>query len=127
MTLSINDYQEGCKKTEIYGKAITDLLNSPYSRETMEAYLRISYCVKKLNGEAGEIAEEAGKALRDDRGLYTHERQKRIRKEIGDVCWYVSQLCSEFGFKLEEIMQENLDKLLSRQERGVLKGSGSNR
>jgi hypothetical protein len=43
------------------------------------------------------------------------------------VLWYVAQVASELGLDLEEIAQQNLDKLLSRQQRGVLSGSGDNR
>ncbi len=43
------------------------------------------------------------------------------------MLWYVSQLASELDLDLEEIAQENLEKLLSRQRRGVLAGSGDER
>ena len=44
-----------------------------------------------------------------------------------DVLWYLSQVATEAGLDLEEIAAENLDKLFSRQERGVLRGSGDDR
>ncbi len=47
--------------------------------------------------------------------------------ELGDVLWYVAQLASELDLNLDEIAQANLDKLLSRQRRGVLSGSGDER
>jgi NTP pyrophosphatase (non-canonical NTP hydrolase) len=50
-----------------------------------------------------------------------------MAKELGDVLWYVSQIASELGLELEEIAQANLEKLLSRQRRGVLSGSGDER
>jgi len=50
-----------------------------------------------------------------------------MAKELGDVLWYVSQLASELGLELDEIASANLDKLLSRQRRGVLSGSGDDR
>jgi NTP pyrophosphatase (non-canonical NTP hydrolase) len=50
-----------------------------------------------------------------------------MAKELGDVLWYVSQITSELGLELEDIAQANLEKLLSRQRRGVLSGSGDER
>jgi hypothetical protein len=39
----------------------------------------------------------------------------------------VAQVATEAGLDLEELAQANLDKLLSRQQRGVLSGSGDQR
>ena len=43
------------------------------------------------------------------------------------MLWYVAQLASELGLELEDIARENLEKLFSRQRRGVLSGSGDDR
>lgn len=80
-----------------------------------------------LVGEAGEVAEKVKKVLRDNKGIMDDERKDQIRKELGDVLWYVSQLATELGFGLEGVAQENLDKLRSRMERGKLSGSGDDR
>jgi NTP pyrophosphatase (non-canonical NTP hydrolase) len=50
-----------------------------------------------------------------------------MSKELGDVLWYVAQIASELGLDLDEIARANLEKLLSRQHRGVLSGSGDER
>jgi NTP pyrophosphatase (non-canonical NTP hydrolase) len=99
------------------------------SRRTAE-YPRtawLAYPALGLAGEAGEVAEHAKKAIRDDGGEVGEERRAAMAKELGDVLWYVAQLASELGLELEEIAQQNLDKLLSRQRRGVLSGSGDDR
>lgn len=87
----------------------------------------MAYPALGLAGEAGEVAEHAKKAIRDDAGVVTEERRRAMAKELGDVLWYVSQLASELGLELEEIARANLEKLLSRQRRGVLSGSGDER
>jgi NTP pyrophosphatase (non-canonical NTP hydrolase) len=99
------------------------------SRRTAE-YPRdawLAYPALGLAGEAGEVAEHAKKAIRDDGGQVSDERRAAMAKELGDVLWYVAQLASELNLDLSEIAQGNLDKLLSRQQRGVLSGSGDDR
>jgi NTP pyrophosphatase (non-canonical NTP hydrolase) len=55
------------------------------------------------------------------------ERRAAMSKELGDVLWYVAQIATELDLDLDEIAAENLEKLLSRQRRGVLSGSGDDR
>jgi NTP pyrophosphatase (non-canonical NTP hydrolase) len=93
-----------------------------YPREAWLAYPALG-----LAGEAGEVAEHAKKVIRDDAGSVGTERREQMAKELGDVLWYVAQLASELDLDLDQIAQANLDKLLSRQRRGVLSGSGDDR
>lgn len=44
--------------------------------------------------------------------------QTLIKKEIGDVCWYIALMCESFGYDLSEIMQMNVDKLKARYPEG---------
>jgi NTP pyrophosphatase (non-canonical NTP hydrolase) len=87
----------------------------------------LTYPALGLAGEAGEFADHAKKVIRDDGGEVTPQRREAMAKELGDVLWYVAQLASELDLELEQIAQENLDKLRSRMERGVLSGSGDDR
>jgi NTP pyrophosphatase (non-canonical NTP hydrolase) len=100
-----------------------------FSRRTAE-YPReawLAYPALGLAGEAGEVAEHAKKAIRDDDGAVSPQRRAAIAKELGDVLWYVTQLASELELELEQIARENLEKLFSRQRRGLLSGSGDER
>ena len=87
----------------------------------------LTYPALGLAGEAGEVAEHAKKVIRDDDGVVSDERRGAMRKGLGDVLWYVAQLANELGLELEDIAAANLEKLLSRQRRGVLSGSGDER
>ena len=87
----------------------------------------LTYPSLGLAGEAGEFADHAKKVIRDDGGEVSAERRAAMSKELGDVLWYVAQLATELKLDLDEIAQQNLEKLLSRQERGVLSGSGDDR
>ncbi len=80
-----------------------------------------------LCGEAGEVAEKIKKIIRDDDGKITEEKRDLLKKELGDVLWYVSQISTELNLSLEEVAGENLKKLFSRLERGKISGSGDNR
>lgn len=108
--MELSDYQRRSRRT------------AEYPREAWLAYPALG-----LAGEAGEVAEHAKKAIRDDAGGVTDERRAAIAAELGDVLWYAAQLASELGLELDAIAHENLEKLLSRQRRGVLSGSGDNR
>lgn len=109
------------------------------------------YVSLKLNGEAGELAEHVGKAMRDDAlfgsrrilvgqrmaggepvtavfcNSLTPERRNAIIREAGDVLWYIAAVCREMGVRLSDVAATNIDKLNSRKKRGSLRGSGDNR
>ena len=92
-----------------------------------EPWIRLAYLGLKLSGEAGEVSEKIGKQLRDMNGIITDKFTDDLIKELGDVQWYIANICSELGITLETVMQRNLDKLADRQQRGVLQGSGDDR
>ena len=87
----------------------------------------LSYPSLGLAGEAGEVCEKVKKLYRDDEGILSNERRDAIKKELGDVLWYVANVAAECKLEMCDIAQANIDKLFSRKERGVLKGSGDNR
>jgi NTP pyrophosphatase (non-canonical NTP hydrolase) len=109
--MELSEYQSLSRRTATYPRAGEDM----------------TYPALGLCGEAGEVAEKVKKTLRDDGGVLTDERRDALSRELGDVLWYLSQVATEAGLDLDEIAAENLDKLFSRQERGVLRGSGDDR
>ena len=50
-----------------------------------------------------------------------------VEKELGDVLWYVANLCSDLEISMEEVAIKNIEKLQDRKERNVIHGSGDNR
>jgi NTP pyrophosphatase (non-canonical NTP hydrolase) len=109
--MDLSDYQTLSRATAVYPAAGANLL-----------YPTLGLC-----GEAGEVAEKIKKMIRDDGGVLSDERRAALAKELGDVLWYVAQLATEAGLELDAVAEANLEKLLSRQRRNVLQGSGDNR
>ena len=92
-----------------------------------------SYMFLNLVGEVGEFASKVAKAIRKNQISVVYNEivgttdAEELQKEAGDILWQLSGLCSVMGWKLEDIAQQNLDKLASRQQRNVIDGSGDNR
>lgn len=91
--------------------------------------VRVDYVYPSLglSEEAGEVAGKFAKAVRDNNGVIDDERREAIIKELGDVTWFVAELCTLLNVSLEEVMVKNIEKLESRRERNVIHGSGDNR
>ncbi len=73
----------------------------------------VCHAVFGLTSEAGEVA-----------GLFQkwyqgHELdEEHLMKEIGDCLWMIAELCTAYGFSLEDVMQLNIDKLRARYPDG---------
>jgi NTP pyrophosphatase (non-canonical NTP hydrolase) len=109
--MTMNEYQELSGRTALYP-----------GRGSNFVYPTLGLC-----GEAGEVAEKVKKLMRDADAKPTDEFRENVKKELGDVLWYLAQMCHELGFTLDDVAQANIEKLRSRLERGMLHGSGDNR
>lgn len=121
--MTLNEYQE---------KAMTTC--TPSSENDV-------YMLNGLTAEVGEVNDKVAKWVRkglariDSNHLVFNTSEIEVRdayvvelvKEIGDCLWFLAGLSREFGWNLEEVAQMNLDKLQSRQQRGVIVGEGDNR
>jgi NTP pyrophosphatase (non-canonical NTP hydrolase) len=85
------------------------------------------YPVLGLAGESGEVAEKIKKVLRDDNGAIGEEKKEEIKKELGDVLWYLAQIATELNLSLDAVAKDNIRKLRSRKRRNKIHGSGDNR
>ena len=68
-----------------------------------------------LGGETGEVLEILKKARRD----LAVPDIPHIKEELGDVLWYVANLCTVFGLTLEEVIDGNVHKLCERYAKPV--------
>ncbi len=103
--MDLNEYQLATQKTSIY-----------------PASAKIIYPALGLAGEAGEVANQVKKIIRDDGGQLTDGRKKKIIDELGDVLWYIAALASDLEVSLYEITLENLHKLGERNVNNLIHG-----
>ena len=67
-----------------------------------------------LPGEVGEVCDTVKKAIFHGHSLNMED----VKKEIGDVMWYLAMICDSFGFDIEKIAKMNIDKLKERYPEG---------
>lgn len=118
-----------------------ELTLKEYQKQAMTTCMptseNFSYMFLNLVGEIGEFASKVAKHIRKDRVVIDESRlllfnldkieEEELKLEIGDCLWQLSGLCSVMGWDLNDIAQQNLDKLKSRQKRNVIDGNGDNR
>ena len=115
IALGFDDYQDWTDSTAMYTRPQTNFI----------------YPALKLAGEAGEVAEEAGKLIRpeDDYNNIPWDEADRMRiaKELGDVLWYLARVARAFNLELSEVAAMNVEKLEERKAKGTIHGRGSDR
>ena len=105
MNMTLNDYQELSARTA-----------APHDNELANYGLGIA-------GEAGEVADLIKKAV-----FHGHEVGKEdVKKELGDVLWYASQIARLAGLTREEVAKVNIDKLMERYPDGFSTEASINR
>lgn len=87
----------------------------------------VIYPTLGLANEAGEVAGKVKKIFRDKNGVIGEAEREALKGELGDVLWYLAQVCTELGLSLDNVAEQNLKKLFDRMERGKISGDGDNR
>ncbi len=87
----------------------------------------VIYPTLGLTNEAGEVAGKVKKIFRDKGGVIGDAEREALKGELGDVLWYLAQVCTELDLSLDEVAEHNIEKLYSRLERGKIGGDGDNR
>jgi NTP pyrophosphatase (non-canonical NTP hydrolase) len=121
--MDFKDYQEKAKTTAIYLNKLKEKFELP---DDIWKMLGVSYVGLGM-GEVGEVQGKLKKIIRDSGGVISEDAKKELSKELGDCLWYIALMCEELGLCMEEVAEENINKLFSRKTRGVLGGSGDNR
>lgn len=90
---------------------------------SLSDFLAIAVSGLGLSGEAGEVSDLIKKYIG-----HGHELDLvKLAKELGDVQWYIAEICTLTGLKLSDIAQMNVDKLAARFPEGFSVERSKNR
>ena len=70
-----------------------------------------------LTAEAGEFTEVVKKIILQGKP-YNEENVFHLKRELGDICWYIAQACMALDTTFDEIIEMNVDKLKARYPGG---------
>ena len=71
-----------------------------------------------MSAEAGEFTEIVKKIILQGKP-YNEENVFHMKRELGDICWYLAQACMALDITFEEILQMNYEKLSARYPEGT--------
>ena len=70
-----------------------------------------------LTAESGEFTEVVKKILFQGKP-YNEDNVFHMKRELGDICWYLAQACMALDTTFDEIIEMNVDKLKARYPGG---------
>jgi NTP pyrophosphatase (non-canonical NTP hydrolase) len=71
-----------------------------------------------LSAEAGEFTEVVKKIFLQGKP-YNEENAFHLKRELGDICWYLAQACMALDVSFNEVLQMNYEKLSARYPEGA--------
>ena len=77
-----------------------------------------------LAAESGEFTEVVKKIILQGKP-YNKDNVFHMKRELGDICWYIAQACMALDTSFDEIIEMNVDKLKARYPGGEFDGSKS--
>jgi len=66
-----------------------------------------------IAGEAGDVASCIKKTI-----YHKNDQTAGVRENLGDTMWYLAMICNFYGWKLEDVLAENIEKLRQRYPEG---------
>jgi NTP pyrophosphatase (non-canonical NTP hydrolase) len=70
-----------------------------------------------MSAEAGEFTEVVKKIFLQGKP-YTEDNIFHMKRELGDLCWYLAQACMALDITFEEVLEMNYEKLSARYPEG---------
>jgi len=96
--MNLKEYQELCKKT---------------AKEFENPTEGIMTWGLGLTGEAGDIAGCIKKTF-----VHDNDQREGIKENLGDALWYMAMMCTFFNWDMEEVLNQNIEKLKARYSKG---------
>lgn len=93
------------------------------ANKDLDAKTNLAVLTLGLAGESGEVADHVKKHL----GHFHELDLVKMKKELGDVLWYVATCAASLGFTLRDVAQANVDKLAERYPNGFNVQDSKNR
>ena len=79
-----------------------------------------------ISAEGGEFAEIVKKCIFQGKPM-DDDAQFHMKRELGDIMWYIAQACIALGISLEDVLDTNIQKLEARYPDGFEAFSSENR
>ena len=70
-----------------------------------------------LTAESGEFSEVVKKIILQGKP-YNEDNVFHMKRELGDICWYIAQACMALDTTFDEIIEMNVEKLKKRYPGG---------
>ena len=70
-----------------------------------------------LTAEAGEFTEVVKKIILQGKP-YNEDNVFHMKRELGDICWYLAQACMALDTTFDEVIEMNVEKLEKRYPGG---------
>ena len=70
-----------------------------------------------LTAESGEFTEVVKKIILQGKP-YNEDNVFHMKRELGDICWYIAQACMALDTTFDEIIEMNVEKLKARYPGG---------
>jgi NTP pyrophosphatase (non-canonical NTP hydrolase) len=88
------------------------------------SFVQVYLCLME---EVGHISGHVKKRMRDDEGNLTEARKQQIVETLRQVVTLIARMGSLLNLPFDTLLQANIAKLRSRQQRGVIGGTGDKR
>jgi NTP pyrophosphatase (non-canonical NTP hydrolase) len=98
MKMDLRKYQEFCKKT---------------AKKFDNSDIEILTWGLGIAGEAGDVASCIKKTV-----SHNNDVKDGIKENLGDTLWYAAMICTYFGWNLDEVLNQNIEKLSKRYPNG---------